>query len=67
MYFTLSNNSENIEAQAIRTSTVAYLLGAPHGPAFILDIRRIWQQLLENGWKKNHFVSPLAYFTLYHE
>lgn len=67
MYFMLTNNSENIEAEAICTSTIAYLLVAPHGFPFILDLRSIWQHLLENGWGKNRFVSTLAYLTLYLE
>lgn len=47
IYFTRTNNLENIEAEAICTA-IACLLVAPHAP-LILDLRRIWQHLLENG------------------
>ncbi len=60
MYFMLTNNSENIEAEAICTSTIAYLLVAPHGPPFILDLRSIWQHLLENGWGKIVLSHPFS-------
>lgn len=60
IYFTRTNNLENIEAEAI-CAAIACLLVAPHAP-LILDLRRIWQHLLENGWKKVIF-SPLAYLT----
>ncbi len=62
MYFTLTNNLENIEAEAICSSTIAYLLVAPHGPLLILDLRRIWQHLLENGWKKMFFFLTFSLF-----